>query len=326
MILAGDVGGTNTRLALYEPGAPVRAPRLEARLSSRAYPSLVALTRDFLAPARERPADVVLGIAGPIVDQTVDATNLAWNISAAELAASLGARVLLINDLEATAHGLAELADDELTTLQPGVALPGNRALVAAGTGLGEALLVPDGAGWRPSASEGGHTDFAPRDPLEDELLVWLRARHHGRVSYERVLSGPGIVNLYRFLAETGRGDASPAAARAFAEAADPAPVVTGAALDGSCGRARLAMELFVSIYGAEAGNLALKALAVNGVYLAGGIAPRILPLLEHGPFLESFGHKGRLGAMLRRVPVHVVREDRVGLWGAARRAQQTAG
>ncbi len=320
MILAGDVGGTNTRLALYEPGAPPRAPGLERRLASRAYPSLEALVRDFLAPTAARPERVVLGIAGPIVDQTVDATNLAWSISAAGLGDALGAPVLLVNDLEATACGLGELADDELVTLQAGVPLPGNRALLAAGTGLGEALLVSDGADWRPSASEGGHADFGPRDALEDELLAWLRARH-GRVSYERVLSGPGLADLYRFLAATRRGEAAPEVARAFDAAEDPAAVVTAAALDGSCGRARLALERFASIYGAEAGNLALKALAVGGVFLAGGIAPRILPFLRAGAFLESFSAKGRLGAMLRRVPVRVVCEDRAGLWGAARRA-----
>jgi glucokinase len=320
MILAGDVGGTNTRLALYEPGAPVRAPLAEGKLPSRAYRGLDALVREFLASAAARPTRIVLGIAGPVMDQRVDATNLPWRIVAADLTTALGVPTLLLNDLEATAFGLAELTETELVTLQPGRTAPGNRALIAAGTGLGEALLVPDGAGWRPVASEGGHADFGPRDALEDELVAWLRARY-GRVSYERVLSGPGLADLYRFLAETGRGDACTDVAKDFAGAADPAAIVSAAAHEGSCDRARMALERFVSIYGAEAGNLALKGLAVGGVYLAGGIAPRILPFLRAGAFLESFTDKGRLGAMLRDVPVHVVCEDRTGLWGAARRA-----
>jgi len=318
MILAGDVGGTKTHLALYEPAAAVRAPVLERRLASRDYPTLEALVLAFLAGAPARPDRAVLGVAGPVVDQFADATNLAWRVHAATLSAGLGGvPVRLLNDLEATAWGLALLEPGEVEVLHAGEPVPGNRALIAAGTGLGEALLVWDGRDWRPSASEGGHTDFAPRDALEDELLVWLRARH-GRVSYERVLSGPGLADLYRFLAATRRGAADPEVARRFAAAADPAAVVGQAALDGSCARARLAVGRFVSIYGAEAGNLALTTLATNGVYLAGGIAPRLLPFLRDGGFLEAFRAKGRLGAMLGRVPVTVLRDDRAALWGAA--------
>jgi glucokinase len=325
VILAGDVGGTKTHLALYEPASPVRAPVLERRLASREYATIEALVRGFLDGAPARPSRAVLGIAGPVVEQHVEATNLPWRIGAAALSAELGGvPVLLINDLEATARGLALLDGHEVETLHPGTPRPGNRALIAAGTGLGEALLVWDGKTWWPSASEGGHADFAPRDALEDELLQWLRGRH-GRVSYERVLSGPGLADLYRFLAETGRGTAAGEVAVRFAAAADPAAVVSAAALDGSCGRARLALERFVSIYGAEAGNLALKALAVNGIFLGGGIAPRILPLLRSGGFLEALQDKGRLGPMLARVPVTVLRDDRAALWGAALLARSSA-
>jgi len=325
VILAGDVGGTKTRLALYEPAASVREPVLEQRLASREYASLAALVHGFLAGAPARPRRAVLGVAGPVVGQRVEATNLPWRIVAAELGAGLGGiPVRLVNDLEATAWGLPLLDASEVETLHPGEPQPGNRALIAAGTGLGEAVLVWDGTTWRPSASEGGHADFAPRDALEDELLRWLRQRH-GRVSYERVLSGPGLAELYRFLAATGRGDASGDVAARFEAAADPGAVVSAAALDGSCGRARLALERFVSIYGAEAGNLALQALAVNGVYLGGGIAPRILPFLRSGGFLEAFRDKGRLAPVLARIPVTVLRDDRAALWGAARLAQAGA-
>lgn len=322
MILAGDVGGTKTHLALFEPAASVRAPVLERRVPSRDHATLEALVLEFLAGAPARPARAVLGIAGPVVDQRVEATNLPWRIDAAELSAAIGGvPVLLVNDLEATAWGLPLLDASEVESLHPGTPRPGNRALIAAGTGLGEALLVWDGKTWQPCASEGGHADFAPRDALEDELLRWLRERH-GRVSYERILSGPGLADLYRFLAATGRGTASPGVAARFAEAGDPGAIVSAAALDGSCERARLALERFVSIYGAEAGNLALKTLAVGGVYLGGGIAPRILPVLRSGGFLEAFRDKGRLGPVLARIPVAVLRDDRAALWGAARLAR----
>jgi glucokinase len=325
VILAGDVGGTKTHLALYELAASVRAPVLERRLPSREYATIEALVHEFLAGVPARPSRTVLGVAGPVVEQQVEATNLPWRIGATALSAELGGvPVLLINDLEATAWGLPLLDASEVETLHPGTPRPGNRALIAAGTGLGEALLIWDGKTWWPSASEGGHADFAPRDALEDELLQWLRGRY-GRVSYERVLSGPGLADLYRFLAATGRETASRDVAARFETAGDPGAVVSTAALDGSCARARLALERFVSIYGAEAGNLALKALAVDGVYVGGGIAPRILPLLRSGGFLEAVHDKGRLGPMLARIPVSVLRDDRAALWGAARLALASA-
>jgi glucokinase len=318
VILAGDVGGTKTHLALYEPGGTPRAPACGRKLASREYSSLESLVQAFLANAGQRAERAVIGVAGPIVGDRVEATNLPWQVEAPRLSTLLGgAQVRLMNDLETTAWGLAELSDGEFETLHAGTALPGNRVLLAAGTGLGEALAIWDGRTWRPSASEGGHADFAPRDEVEDELLRWLRARH-GRVSYERVLSGRGLADLYRFLSETGRGAASEAVARRFATAEDPAAVVTDAALDGSCERARLALERFASAYGAEAGNLALKALAVNGVYLGGGIAPRILPFLHSGSFQRAFAAKGRLSPMLERIPVRLILDDRAALWGAA--------
>ncbi len=318
MILAADVGGTKTDLALYEPGAPARSPVRERRLASRDFGSLEELVRAFLAGAPARPRRAVLGIAGPVVDQRVETTNLPWTLSAASLSAALdGAAVLLVNDLEAQGWGLPVLGAGDVEPLQRGRPAPGNRALIAAGTGLGEAILVAADGRWRPSASEGGHTDFGPRDALEDELLRWLRARH-GRASYERILSGPGLADLHRFLRETGRGEEPAGFARAFDDAADPGALVGEAALAGTCGRARMAVERFVSIYGAEAGNLALKALALAGVYVGGGIAPRLLPFMRAPEFVRSFTAKGRLSPVLADVPVTLVLEPRTALWGAA--------
>ena len=325
VILAGDVGGTKTRLALYSPHASPRAPLREHRAASRDYPSLEALVLEFLGPDRGHVTRAALGIAGPVVDNRVDTTNLPWKMAGAALGEQLGgAPVRLLNDLEATGWGLAHLEASELRQLQAGRPAPGNRALIAAGTGLGEAILAWDGVEHRPSASEGGHVDFAARDPLEDELSLWLRARYH-RVSYERVLSGQGLADLYRFLCETGRGHESPEMARRFAAAADPAAVVSAAALDGSCERAAMALDRFVRIYGAEAGNLALKALAVNGLYVGGGIAPRVALAIESGAFMQSFCDKGRLSPVLAVIPVHLILDDRTALWGAASYAMTDA-
>ena len=315
VILAGDIGGTKTRLALYEAGSSPRTPRREQRFPSRDYPSLEALVTSFLAGGR--PTEVVLGIAGPVVDGVVHATNLPWRIETQAMAQTLGARVTLINDLAATGLGLPVLAPTEFAVLQRGAPRAGARALIAAGTGLGEAMLAADGLSWRALPSEGGHTDFAPRDDLEDELLAWLRTRHD-HVSFERVLSGAGLVELYRFFQATRRGTAPDAFEAAFATAADPAPLVSAAGTDGSCDRARQVVERFVSIYGSEAGNLALKMLAVAGVYVAGGIAPHLVPVMSEGGFVRSFVAKGRMGPLLENIPVVVVLDDRCALWGAA--------
>lgn len=318
MILAGDIGGTKTRLALFERGAGAREPLREQRFPSREHASLEEIVRAFLAAGEERPTHAAFGIAGAVVNQRVETTNLPWKVVGSAMREALdGAEVVLLNDLEATAWGLEQLASRDLETLQEGSHAHGNRALIAAGTGLGQALLLREGLRWRPSASEGGHTDFAARDALEDELLAWLRARHH-RVSYERVLSGPGLENLYRFFAETGRGDEPAAFAARFAGAEDPAAEVTAAALDGSCERARLVLERFCAIYGAQAGNLALQGLATGGVFVGGGIAPRILPFLRGGAFVRAFTDKGRLSPLLEAIPVRVVLDDRTALWGAA--------
>jgi glucokinase len=322
MILAGDIGGTKAQLALFPDGAGPRQPSLEERVPTNGSPSLDALLRGFLDRTSARPERIVLGIAGPVAENRCITTNLPWHVDGESLTRELGAPVTLINDLEATGWGLATLGSDDLLVLQPGIQAPGNRALIAAGTGLGEAILHWDGATWHPMASEGGHTDFAPRDALEDELLHWLRGKY-GRVSYERVLSGPGLVDLYRFFREVKRGDEPAAVAARFDSADEPAAVVTETALDGSCERARLALEKFIAIYGAEAGNLALKALALGGVFVGGGIAPRLVPVLTRGRFVHAFFDKGRLSPVLTRIPVSVVLDPKTAVWGAAAFARQ---
>jgi len=319
VILAGDVGGTKTQLALIEPGGSARAPRASQRYASREHASLEALVEAFLKETGTRPTRAVIGIAGPVVDNRCETTNLPWTMSGDLLSDSLGgAPVTLLNDLVTTAWGLGELESRDLFVLQGGTPVRGNRALIAAGTGLGEALLVRDGDRWVPSASEGGHVDFASRDEFEDGLSRWLRERY-GRVSYERVLSGPGLADLYRYHRERALGDEPASFAAEFDRAADPAAAVTQAALAGGCERARLTLERFCSIYGAEAGNLALKALAVDGVFLGGGIAPKIAPILGAGGFLAAFATKGRLSPLLERIPVAVILDEHTSLWGAAR-------
>ncbi len=325
MILAGDVGGTKVQLALYDEGAGARKPARQARFASHEHASLEDCLRAFLGaplPPIERAA---FGVAGPIVGERCEATNLPWVVDGDSLGRTLGAsRVRLLNDLEATAWGIRTLEAADLETLQAGDDQAGHRALIAAGTGLGQGLLVHRAGTWTPAPSEGGHADFASRDELEDELLRWLRGRH-GRASYERVLSGPGLAELFRFLRATGRGAEPAEFARRFDADADPAAVVSAGALDGSCERARLALERFVEIYGAQAGNLALTTFATGGLYVAGGIAPRILPFLRDGRFVRAFGAKGRLSPLLARIPVRVILDPQAPLWGAAHVALEDA-
>ncbi|MEO5616653.1 MAG: glucokinase [Candidatus Eisenbacteria bacterium] len=319
VILAGDVGGTKTQLALIEPGGSARTPAARQRYASRDHSSLETLVAAFVAEHGARPTRAVIGIAGPVMDNACETTNLPWSMSGDRLSETLsGTPVTLLNDLVTTAWGLGELGPGDLAVLQPGLPTRGNRALIAAGTGLGEALLVRDGERWVPSASEGGHTDFASRNEFEDGLLRWLRTRYR-RVSYERVVSGPGLADLYRYHREVRVGEESAEFAETFDRAADPAAVVTEAALDGRCERAHLTLERFCEIYGAEAGNLALKTLALGGVYLAGGIAPKIAPALRAGGFLQAFTSKGRLTPVLERIPVSIILDEHTSLWGAAR-------
>jgi glucokinase len=322
MILAGDVGGTKTLLALYDPGPPLRPVRVES-FRSGSFPSLAAMVEAFCGSAAGRVTAAALGVAGPIRGTTAVLPNLSWSVDAVPLAALLGLPALaLVNDLEASAWGLELLGGGDLATLLPGdPAEEGHQAVIAAGTGLGEAVLLRDGARRSVVATEAGHADLAPRTDLEIELLRWLRARH-GRVSWERVLSGRGLASVHAFLAATGRGE-EPAEVAEAIRAGDAPSLISAAALDGASERCALALDLFAGFYGAEAGNLVLRALATGGLFLGGGIAPKILPWLRREPFRDAFLAKGRLSPLLAATPVRVILDERSTLLGAARLAAE---
>ena len=252
-------------------------------------------------------------------------TNLPWSIDERTLEKSIAARrVRLMNDLEATGHGLAALPPTSLVTLQAGQPRPGNIALIAAGTGLGEALLIWDGRSHQVISSEGGHADFAPRTELEMDLLRFL-TKEFGHVSYERILSGPGFFNVYRFLRDTGRAPEPAWLTEKLKAGSDPTAVIGPAAVEGRDPLCVATLDLFLAIYGAEAGNLALKVLSVGGVYIGGGIAPRFRAKIEYGAFIAAFRAKGRFGQLMEAMPVHLVLESRTALLGAARVAQSLA-
>ena len=330
MILAGDVGGTKTNVGLFEveDGRP-RLIRAESYVSEE-HAGLAALLAAFLAGHPEARIDAAcFGVPGAVIDNRAETPNLSWDVDGGRIAAETGLpRVVLINDLVATAEGIPVLKEDELTTLQTGVpeapGREGNRVLIAAGTGLGTALVPRIGDRWVPVASEGGHSDFAPRNEEEMGLLRYLRERF-GRVSVERVLSGPGLFNIYSYLRDVHHVQGNPRVRQALTEGLDPARVIGEAALaagpDARCGLCVRALEIFVAVYGAMAGNLALIGTATGGVYIGGGIAPKILPRLADGLFLQTFLAKGRYTPYLERVPVRVILNDRAALLGAARRA-----
>lgn len=318
MILAGDIGGTHSRLALFDAAEP-RTPIAERTYPSRAQEGLTEIAAAFAAEAG-RPLDAAcFGVAGPVRDGRCEATNLPWVVDARDLRAALGTTaVWVINDLEASAHGIAALGPGDLRTLHEGApGAHGNRCVVAAGTGLGEAGVFFDGVHHHPFASEGGHASFAPQNDLDDELLRWLR-RRFGHASWERAVSGPGLVNLYEFLRDSGRGEEPDWLAREIG-AGDAAGVISRHALDGRSDLCAAALELLVRLYGAEAGNAALKFMARGGVYLAGGLAPRNLAKFEEGGFMAAFLDKGRMRPLLEEMPVHVILNQSAGILGAAR-------
>jgi len=320
VILAGDIGGTKTIVALFEDaGGGLRVLR-EETFPSRSHEGLAQILEAFRAREPLPPLrGACFGVAGPVFDGRCEATNLPWVIDAKALRGTLGLeRVAVINDLVATAYGILDLKPDEVVVLNEGRPHPeGNKALIAAGTGLGEAILFWDGTRYRPVASEGGHADFAPRNVLEIELLRYLLTKYH-RVSYERVLSGPGILNIYSFLKEAGHGEEAVWLRERF-HGQDPSVVITDAAMRGESDLCVKALGLFVSLYGAEAGNLALKALATGGVYVGGGIAPKILDRLMDGTFMTAFTDKGRLSPLVTNMTVRVVLNPQTALRGAAR-------
>jgi glucokinase len=318
VILAGDVGGTKTDLALFEATPTGRRLVRGAVLPSRDFASLESAIEHFLTAGPPAVIEAAcVGVPGPVVDGRATATNLAWHIDERALAGAIPAkRARLLNDLEATGYGVLALPESSFAVLQAGIPRGDTLALIAAGTGLGQAMILRDGGRRHVIASEGGHVDFAPRTALEDALLVFLR-RELGRVSYERVVSGPGLWNIYRFLREGAGAWEAPTVAAEIA-AGDPGTVITAHALAGTDALCAQALEVFVAVYGAEAGNLALKTLALRGVVLAGGIAPRILPLLVTGGFLAAFRDKGRLAPLMADIPVRVVLDPSPAVLGAA--------
>lgn len=319
MILAGDVGGTHTRLAVFADTGGRLTPTAEATFPSREHGSLDSVLRKFNA-AHPLPIDRAgFGVAGPVRHGRSDATNLPWVVDARLVARELGLEVVgLINDLEANAWGIGVLERDDLAVLNAGAPdAEGNQAIISAGTGLGEAGLTWDGTQHRPFATEGGHTTFAPRNELEMALLRYLMARYE-HVSFERVLSGPGLVNIYTFLRDTGRGEETTWLAQQMQQQ-DPPAIIARAALEGKSALCVQALDLFVSLYGAEAGNLALKVMATGGVFIGGGIGPKIIQKLKGPAFLDAFIGKGRMRALLQAMPVQVILNDRTALLGAAR-------
>lgn len=318
-VLAGDIGGTHSRIACFEADGERLRAVAEQIYDSASYDGLSTIVADFSARHGGRCEHACFGIAGPVREGVVRATNLPWVIDAAQLASELKLRrVSLINDLEAIAYSIAVLDPDQLVTLNPAAdASAGNAAIIAAGTGLGESGLYWDGATFHPFACEGGHADFSPADELQDELLRYLRPQF-GHVSWERVLSGPGLYALYRFLRDSGRGTEPEWLGRELAQQ-DASRQISRHALAGTDALCAQALDLFVTLYGSEAGNLALKLMARGGVYVGGGIAPQIIERLRSPAFMGAFRAKGRMGVLLDTVPVRVILDDKTGLLGAAR-------
>jgi len=318
MILAADIGGTKADLALFAIDGGTLVETRRARFPTAAWDGLEPLLDHFLGADRGALTACAVGVAGPVRDGRVAGTNLPWTIEAAALAARLGLpRVDLLNDLEAVAHGLAGLDPARTRLLHPGTADPGGTvAVLAPGTGLGQAFLFQSADGAAVACpSEGGHADFAPRNDLEWDLARWIAARYDGHTSWERVLSGLGLSNIYDFLRDTGRC-AEPEWLAAERAAGDPNAALTAA--DGRADIATQTLDLFVGCLGAQAGNLALTVLATGGLYLGGGIPPRLADRLADGRFVRAYLDKGRLSPLVASIPVRIVLDDRIAVRGAA--------
>lgn len=318
MILAGDIGGTNTRLALLEMGGEWPRVVVGQTFASHEHKNLDEIVQKFLGAHGGTIKRACFGVAGPVRNRQSKPSNLPWVVDADRLSTLFGFdRVTLVNDLEANALGLAALESKDFAVLNEGSAdAEGNSAIISAGTGLGEAGLHFEGKLRRPFASEGGHADFAPRNELEIELLRYL-LRQFDHVSYERVLSGPGLLNIFNFLRDTQRSE-EPAWLADEMRGSDPSAVITRAALAGKSELCMKTLDLFVAIYGAEAGNLALKVKATAGVFIGGGIAPRIIEKLKGPVFRGAFTEKGRMKPFLQAIPVRVILNDKTALLGAA--------
>jgi glucokinase len=326
MILAGDIGGTNARLAFFDVMDGHFRLVSASVFPSREYSGLDQIVSRFVDSSNLHPEAACFGVAGPVRNGRVEASNLPWIIESKRLADELNLeKAVLINDLEANAWGIATLDLKDMVQLNEVKGTPvGNQAVISAGTGLGEAGMYWDGSRHHIFASEGGHADFAPRDELEMDLFRYLAGRYE-HVSYERIVSGPGLVNVFQFLRDSGRGTEPPWLADEMSHA-DPAAAISRAGLNGSCPLCEQAVDLFVSAYGAEAGNLALKLMATGGVFLGGGIAPKMLPKLSGPLFMRAFLGKGRMQALLEGMPIKVITNDKTALMGAARCAAANGG
>lgn len=317
MILAGDIGGTKARLAIFHITDDRCHLISEETFMSKNYPSLEAILRDFLRD-QKRIGAVCFGIPGPVIKDQVTATNLPWHLDVRSLQRDLCLeKIALINDLVANAYGITVLKKNEFEVLNTGKKMKGNAALISAGTGLGEAILFWDGERYVPSPSEGGHSEFAPRNPLEIELLEYLFSISH-HVSYEYILTGEGLYRIYQFLKEAKGFGREPQWLTKRMAQEDPARVISGTARRKGNRLCMMALNMFTSIYGAAAGNLALQAMAVGGAYIGGGIAPKIIWKLKEGTFIKAFKDKGRLSGIVAHIPVKVIMNDRTALLGAA--------
>lgn len=320
MILAGDIGGTKTHLALMEIGQDSLKIIHQTQFASRDFAQFSDVIAAFSAMYDLSPVKAAcFGIAGPVIEGRCRTTNLPWDITTEGLQQILGIqKVRLLNDLESTAYGMLYLHDDEFVDLNPTCRkTKGNIAVIAAGTGLGEAILYFDGENFNPIGTEGGHTDFAPSTIQQDELLTWLRKRYSRHVSYERILSGPGIYTLYEFLKESGFAP-EPVHMQNIPQDQDPSAMVSECALTHHDPLCMETLRLFCEIYGAEAGNLALKTFSLGGIYIGGGIAPKILPFLKKPDFYNALVAKGRFEEMLRGMPVKIALNQQTALFGAA--------
>ncbi len=321
MLLAGDIGGTKTNLAVFSPETGWRLPLAEATFSSANYPSLEALVSDFLTQHNFSVDRASFGVAGPVVSGHATITNLPWVMEETQLQQALHIpSVRLLNDLDAIAHAVPFLESQDLHTLNEGQPVTGGAiAVIAPGTGLGEAFLTWDGSHYQAHTSEGGHADFAPTNSFEIELLRYLMTRFP-HVSFERLCSGKGLPNIYAYLKDTGYAEEPQWLAEQLAATKDRSPIIVNNALDkeNACELCVATLKAFVTILGAEAGNLALKVLSTGGVYIGGGIPPRILSYLTGERFMRAFTHKGRLTQMLTQMPVHVILNPKIALLGAA--------
>ncbi len=333
MILAGDVGGTKVHLALYRFEQAALQHVRDQKFSAPQYPDLQSIVREFLAvdgaqgPQNSDTIDAAcFGVPGPVRKNVIRLTNLPWTLDSRQLARDLDIEHLfLINDLEANGYGINELSADQVFILSEGDSSQvGNRGLIAAGTGLGEGMMIWNGKSHIPMASEGGHTDFAPRNALEMELLQHLRAGLNGHVSWERVCSGIGLKNIYAFLRDVKKMEESSALRQRMQEE-DPNSVIGELGESGENELCAKTLNIFVSVYGAEAGNLALKILAHGGIYVGGGIAPKVLKTMQSGAFMDAFCDKGRMHDLVANMPVRIILESRAALMGAAAYAEARA-